>query len=329
MVIKMKTEALWIMEPNKIGILPVDLPAPKYNEIQVQTKAVGICTWDSYLFRGMDAPSPCPYRIGHEGVGIVIDKGDGVKNIDIGDQVFVGTGGDEMMATHFNVEADCVAKIPRGETDYAKWVGEPVVCVVNILNKTNIQPGDSVVLIGAGYMGLLTLQGLMRGSQAGKVIVFDTSEERLSIAREYLPDNCFNPISEEGKIQIEKIKADGGANIVIEFAGSQESLDLASELTANEAGKLVVGAWHRGLRTFNGTRWHTTGLEVLNLSPKSNSRFRDLTPLTATLIEKGVYDTKRLVTHTARFGDIEDMNTIFDKSIKKTDGYIKGVILFD
>lgn len=324
----MEIGALWVVKPNNIEILPAELPAPKYNEIQVQTKAVGICTWDSYLFRGMDAPSPFPYRLGHEGVGIVTAKGDGVKNFNIGNGIFVGTGGDEMMATHFNVEYDCAAKLPENETDYVKWVGEPVVCVVNILNKTNIQPGDNVVLIGAGYMGLLTLQGLLRGSQAGKVTVFDISEERLSIAKEY-SSFCYNANSEEGRRKISDIKSDGGANVVIEFVGTQQALDLASTLTAEEQGKLVIGSWHRGLRTFDGTRWHTTGLEVLNIAPKSNSRFRDLTSGTAELIKNNVYDTRRLVTHVAKFGDMEDMYSIFDKSIKKTDGYLKGVIVFD
>ena len=177
-------------------------------------------------------------------------------------------------------------------------------------------------------MGLLTLQGLMRGSQAGKVTVFDVNDYPLSIAREY-SNNCYNINSEEGQKQISNIKEEGGANIVIEFAGNQQALDLASSLCANKHGKLVIGAWHRGIRTFDGTKWHTTGLEVLNLSPNSNLYFRDLTPKTANLIEKGVYDTKRLVTHMAKFGDMEAMNSIFDKSIKKTDGYIKGVILFD
>lgn len=324
----MKADALWVVEPNKIQILPTELPPPKDKELQVQTKAVGICAWDSYLYRGMDAPKPCPYRIGHEGVGIVVDKGKEVKNFEIGDKVFVGTGGDEMMATHFNVEYDCVAKIPKNETDYVKWVAEPAVCVVNILHKANIQPGDSVVLIGAGYMGLLTLQGLMAGSQAGKVTVFDINDYPLSVAREY-SDSCYNLNSEEGKLEINKIKSEGGANIVIELAGNQQALDLASSLTANEAGKLVIGSWHRGLRTFDGTRWHTTGLEVLNIAPKTNIHFRELTPKTGNLIKKGVYNTRRLVTHTAKFGDMEAMNSIFEKSIKKTDGYIKGVITFD
>lgn len=325
----MVTNALFVVEPYKIDIRPVELPAPEYDELQVETKAVGICAWDSYLYRGLSAPGPHPYRIGHEGVGVVVGMGKGVRGFAIGDRIFAGTGGDEMMAAHFNVKYDCVAKIPEDEDDFTKWVAEPTVCVVNLLNKTGIQPADSVVLIGTGYMGLLTLQGLMRGSQAGIVTVFDTSPERLAVAREYSPDYCFDPNSAEGRAHVEKIKDDGGADIVIEFAATPQSMELACELTAKIQGKLVLGSWHREPRTFDGTRWHTTGLEVMNLSPSSNYRFRDLTPRTAILVKKGVYDTKRLVTHTARFGDMDAMNDIFNKSIKKLDGYIKGVITFD
>lgn len=328
-VLYLKTEALFVVKPNTIEIRTVELPDPKYDELQVQTKAVGICAWDSYLYRGLSAPGPHPYRIGHEGVGVVTAMGEGVRGFAIGDRIFAGTGGDEMMAAHFNVKYDCTAKIPEGEDDFVKWVAEPTVCVVNLLNLANIQPADSVVLIGAGYMGLLTLQGLMRGSQAGVVTVFDTNPERLAIAREYAPDYCFDPISAEGREHIEKIKREGGANVVIEFAAVPQSFELACELTATIQGKLVLGSWHREPRTFDGTRWHTTGLEVMNLSPSSNNRFRDLTPRTAILVKKGVYDTKRLVTHTARFGDMEAMNDIFNISIKKADGYIKGVIVFD
>lgn len=156
----MKAQALWITAPEVMEIREEELPAPKYDELQIQTKAVGICAWDSYLYRGMSAPGPLPYRLGHEGVGVVTAIGEGVKGFQIGDKIFVGTGGDEMMASAFNVQYDCVAKIPEGETDYAKWVGEPAVCIVNVLQKADIQPGDSVVLIGCGYMGLLTVQGL-------------------------------------------------------------------------------------------------------------------------------------------------------------------------
>lgn len=56
----MKAQALWITAPEVMEIREEELPAPKYDELQIQTKAVGICAWDSYLYRGMSAPGPCP-----------------------------------------------------------------------------------------------------------------------------------------------------------------------------------------------------------------------------------------------------------------------------
>ena len=262
----MKTKALWVTAPERIEVREAELPAPKYDELQVHTRAVGICAWDSYLYRGMSAPGPIPYRLGHEGVGIVTAMGEGVKGFKVGDGIFVGTGGDEMMAEDFNVRYDCAAKIPEGETDYIKWVGEPAVCVVNLLQKADIQPGDSIALIGAGYMGLLTLQGL-RGTPYGELTVFDINEDNLKVAREYFPEGCYNTGTPEGQAKIDEIKARGGVNVVIEFAAAEATFKLANELTAGVGGKLVFGAWHRGERAIDGNRWHTTGLTVLNVAP--------------------------------------------------------------
>lgn len=72
-----------------------------------------------------------------------------------------------MMSEYTTVKSDCVVKLPDDTTDWASAVIEPNCCVVNLLNTTNIQAGDHVVLVGAGYMGTMTLQGLTRGLAGG------------------------------------------------------------------------------------------------------------------------------------------------------------------
>ena len=325
----MKTDALYVVEPFNIEIREVDIPEPEYDELQIETKAIGVCAWDSLLYQGKETPGPHPYRIGHEGVGVVIKIGKGVQGFEIGDKIFVGTGGDEMMAKHFNVKYDCVCKIPANEEDFVSWVAEPTVCVVNLLNRTNIQPGDDVVLVGAGYMGLLTLQGLKNASQAGEVTVFEIKENRRKIAEEYFPGNVYDPYSEEGQKKIEEIKAKLGAKIVIDFAASDEGFHLCCDLTQDLEGKLIIGSWHHEPIPIDLGRWHKTGLHVMNLSPHSNYRFKDVTVQTGALAEKGVYTPGKFVTHTAKFGDIPAMHELFKKSIDKSDGYIKGVFVIE
>lgn len=149
-----------------------------------------------------------------------------------------------MMCQYVNLKYDCVARIPDDVTDYAKWVAEPAVCVVNLLAKTNIEPGDSVVLVGAGYMGLLTLQGLVNGSQAGTITVFEKRPERLEIANSYNPGLCFGPDSDESKAHIEDIIAHGGADIVIDFGATVSCYNLAPAL---------LPTWEASLYSDHGT----------------------------------------------------------------------------
>lgn len=321
----MKSEAIWVVEPSKIEIRTVDIPDPGYHEVQVETKACGVCAWDSYLYQGISAPGPIPYMIGHEAVGIVTKLGAEVSGLKVGDKIFCASGSNAMMSQYFNISEDSVAKIPEDTTDYAAWVAEPTVCVVSLLYKTEIAPGDRVVLIGAGYMGSLTLQGLTRGSQAGEITVFDIRDDRVEAAKKYGPEYCYNPNSEEGKAHIEQLIAEGGADVVIDFAATNSGYELANRLLLKSAGKLVIGTWHRHEQTFDGTLWHMSGVTVLNLSPGGNAHFREMIPRTATLIRKGVYQPGEFVTHVADYHDAED---VFLKSISKEDQYMKGVITF-
>lgn len=321
----MKVDSLWITAPKQVEIRQVELGEPAYDEVQIEVKAVGVCAWDSYLYRGISAPGPIPYRLGHEAVGIITKVGEGVTGYKPGDKVFCASGSNEMMAQAINLKADCIARIPDDVEDYSKWVLEPTVCVVNLMHLANIQPGDSVVLVGAGYMGLLNLQGLMNGSPAGSVTVFETRPERLELAKTYNPTYAFDPYSPEGQAHIEKIKAEGGADVVIDFAASDSGYELACDLTADTAGKLILGTWHRNQKTFDGTKWHLTGLSILNLAPGSNRNFKQMIPLTAKLVQAGIYDPASLVSHTV---DYHNAAELFELSISKPADFMKGVITF-
>lgn len=323
----MKANAVHVVECNKVGLLPLNVPEPLYDEVMVKTKACGLCCWDSWLIRGVNAPGPMPYAIGHEGAGIIESVGSGVTKFKPGDKVFCASGSNEMMAEYITLKADCCVKLPDDTEDWAKAVIEPNCCVVNLMHLTNIAPGDHVVLVGAGYMGQLTLQGLMRGSPAGRVTVFELREDRRKMAEEYNPYEVLDPLSVEGKRVIEEIIAQGGADICIDFGASESGFHLADSMTKT-AGKLIIGTFHRGDITFNGTKWHIGGLTVYNLAPMSNAHYEEILPRTYELIKRGVYDPGRFVTHTAHYMDSNAMHEIFRKSIDKTDGYIKGVILF-
>ena len=327
----MKCDALWVTEPNHLEIRPLEVRDEPYaDEVQIDVKACGLCCWDSYIYQGISTPEPIPCNFGHEAVGIVTKVGTQVTKFKVGDKVAVCNSGKEskQMAKVVNNAAGGVTKLPDDTTDYARAVLEPTNCIVNLLTKLDIAPGDHVVLVGAGYMGLLTLQGLMRGSAAGRVTVFEVREDRREMARALNPDCVLDPNSEEGKAKVAEIYAEGGADVVIEFSASDSGFALANKVIGHRAGKFAIGSWHRHPMTFDGTSWHMSGITVYNLSPMSNKHYLDISDRTSQLIAKGVYDPASLVSHIVHYKD-PGLEDVFRKSITKEDGYMKAVVTFD
>ncbi len=323
----MLAKGVFVEDYMKLSIREYDVPEPGANDVMIKTMACGLCCWDSWLYRGVNAPGPYPYIIGHEGVGIVERVGSEVKSLKPGDKVFCGSGNNEMMCEYSTVPEAGLVRIPDDVTDYEHYVFEPTCCVTNLLNITDIHMGDHVVLVGAGYMGLLTLQALTRASQAGRITVFELREDRRRMAEAYGPTEVLDPESEEGKKVIADIIAAGGADVCIDFGASDSGFHLADSMT-KQAGKLTIGSFHRSDVTFNGTKWHLGGLYVYNLAPMSNPHFKEIVPRTWSMIKRGVFEPGKLVTHTAYFEDMEAMENMFQRACDKKDGYMKGVIMF-
>jgi len=320
----MKCDALWVADYKKLDVRPFEVQAPKYDELLIETKACGVCCWDAYQFQGLSGPGPYPYVIGHEAAGVVVEAGAGIKRVRPGDKVACAGGSVVEMARYFTITEDCVTRIPDDTTDYTKWVIEPACTVQNVLNWAHIAPGEHVALVGAGYMGLLTLMGL-QAYPWGELTVFETREDRLQMARAHHPTRAFNPETPEGAAYIEELVAKGGADNVIEFSASDSGFQLAVRIARKEQARLTVGSWHRHDMVFDGTRFHMSGFLMHNVSPSTPFHYTDVVPQTAALIRRGIYRPGDLVTHVA---DLNNCQSVFERAVDKQDGYIKGVVTF-
>ena len=234
----MKCDALWVVGYEQIEVRPVDVPDPLYNEVQIETKACGVCCWDAFQYRGMSGPGPYPYIIGHEAAGVISKVGAGVKNFSVGQKVFCASGSIVEMSQYFNIGSHCLAEMPGDSDDFVSWVAEPACTVQNVLNWANIRAGDNVVLVGAGYMGQLTLMGL-RAYPWGTLTAFETREDRAAQARDYGHACVFNPEKPDGQAEISRIIAAGGADMVIEFSASDSGFALANRLVRKACGRLT------------------------------------------------------------------------------------------
>lgn len=319
----MEAKALFMVEPGQIEIRTVDVKDPGPTEVQVRIEFCGICAWDQYLFKGVSLTESFPFTFGHEGVGVIEKVGSLVNNLEPGQRVMVASGG-SLMAEYANVPGHCATPVLKELERPELWVGEPIVCVMNSMTMFPIMPGDRAVLIGAGYMGNLVIQGLQK-MPLSNLTVLELLPERVELARDFGADEVWQVGTPEGDARIEAL-ASGSERIdvIIDCSGSESGFALANRFIQDHSRFNMFG-WHRGNRSFDGTPWHLQGLTIYNTAPNINPHFNDLIPRTAAMMAAGVFDQSRLVTHTAHFNDAQPL---FEKAIAKEDGYIKGVIDF-
>jgi len=325
----MKTEALFYLGERKIELREVELPEPAAHELFVEMEICGICGWDLLAYAGRFGKfHPYPFRAGHEGVGRVLKAGPLVQGISAGQRVAchelpIGDRGGGLMARHALRAWNKVSVIPETPGILLEhWVVEPAACIVNGIEYSEIRPGDSVALVGAGYMGLLMLQGLRR-TMAAKVSVFEPEHARLELAKrlgagmgnwDFVPVGPGSPDAERH----------GMYDVVIETAGNQASLDLAFAL-AKPYAVIENFAWHHHKAEFDLDHWHTKGLRILNIQPQMNDAFDSVFPRAIALMAAGAISNRDLVTHVAPFPAAEEA---YAAGLDKKDGYIKGVIDF-
>jgi threonine dehydrogenase-like Zn-dependent dehydrogenase len=186
-----------------------------------------------------------------------------------------------------------------------------------------IVPGDRVVIVGTGYMGLLNVQAFLH-SHISSLVCFDIDEKKLKLAKAYGADACWISGSPEAKKAGDAIIRSGGADIVVECSGSQAGLQLATDLVRS-GGIISNFAWHRAVRTVDASPWHLRGLRIINTAPALDPHFNDNVAPTARLLARGVFNQKDLITHVMEHHKIQEMLTIAES---KSDGYIKGVVTF-
>jgi len=234
----MKTAVYYSLDDVRIEEMPKPEIGPE--EILVKMKTCGICgsdLMDWYL------KNRTPLVLGHEPSGVIVEVGDKVEDFKLGERVFVHhhvacltchyclrgdyTMCDKFRQTHIhpggfaeyfkvpapNLQTDTL-KIPDDVSFEEATLIEPVACCLRALKKCKIQPGDTVVIIGAGSSGIIhTL--LSRSFGASQIIVSDLVNYRLEAARKFGADLTINPQSETLVKKVEEVTNRTGADIVV------------------------------------------------------------------------------------------------------------------
>ncbi len=236
---------------GNLELRELDDPTPKRDEVLIEVAAAGICGTDIHIKHDQAFYTP-PVVLGHEYSGKVVEIGEAISSIAIGDRVvspataFCGkchqcktghmnrcTANDKRIlgtskangafAKYLVVPDYIVHKVPKGLSLEEAALAEPFACVVHsVIDKTPICPGDVVVVQGPGTMGLMAVQ-IAKSMGAGKVIVTGVTadEWRFAIAKKIGADMTIDVQSESDAVGIIASETDGrGADAVIEASGA-------------------------------------------------------------------------------------------------------------
>jgi len=128
-------------------------------------------------------------------------------------------------------------------------------------NDSRITLGDIVGVIGCGFAGQVIMQ-CAKLIGASQVMAIDPSPYKLEIAKKMGADVLLNPQKKDIREKIFAITKNKGVDVVVEAAGSENSMILATDITARN-GKIVLYSWITENINLNISRWHDDGIDII------------------------------------------------------------------
>ncbi|MEX0721653.1 MAG: zinc-binding dehydrogenase [Balneolaceae bacterium] len=317
-------KAATVVMPGLIQLQQIIIPTPAPDEVLIKLEGCGLCSSNLPPFEGRDwFQYPLEKgSLGHEGWGVVEKTGYEVENIKTGDRV-------SALSYHAFAEYDVakesdVVKLPPALED-KPFPGEPLGCAMNIFERSQIQEGQTVAVIGAGFLGCLLIQ--LAKNKGARVLAISKRKSSLEMARECGADEII-PFEENEHI-IQQVKEFTGGDFcdrVIEATGKQQPLELAGELTAIR-GRLIIAGYHQdGLRKVNMQLWNWRGLDVINAHERDPQQYIGGIRKAVQAIEKEELNPYPLFTH--RF-HLENISKAFEALKNRPEGFIKALIMFN
>ena len=262
-------KALVLEKKLELSLRDIDLPSNVGDtDVKIQMHTVGICGSDVHYYQhGKIGPFVVkePMVLGHEGSGTIVEVGNKVSNLKIGDRVCVEPGvpnihSKEYMKGIYNLDPDLtfwatpphhgcltphvifpskfVFKLPDNVSYAEGAMIEPLAVGLHAAEKAKIIPGEVALVMGCGPIGLVIALTALAGG-CSKVFIADIISEKLKMCENYenlipIDLNKDNPVE-----IIKKNTNDWGANIIFEASGATKAYEIFFDAIC-PAGKLVI-----------------------------------------------------------------------------------------
>ena len=307
-----------IAGPESIELAEVPTPSPGPGQVLVELEGCGVCGSDLPVWQGrpwFDYPRE-PGAPGHEGWGRVAAVGDGVT-LEVGRRVAAIAYRSD--AEYDVAAADAVVPLPD-ELGDAPFPGEPLGCAMNVARRSDLREGQTVAVVGAGFLGALLVQIAARAG--ARVIAISRRPFALEVARRMGASETL-ALEEDVVARVEELTRGDLCDRVLEVAGKQEPLDLAARLT-RVRGRLVIAGFHQdGSRQVDMQLWNWRGLDVVNAHERDPQMYVRGVRDAVEAVASGRLDPSPLYTHEfplARIGDA------FATAAERPDGFLKALV---
>ncbi|ORY15759.1 hypothetical protein BCR34DRAFT_622762 [Clohesyomyces aquaticus] len=260
-IISLRNRSFILQEKNKV--VYEDRPIPELKspwDVIVKPRWTGICGSDvHYWVEGRIGHFivESPMVLGHESAGVVSSVGDKVKTLKVGDRVAMEPGVpcrrcvrckegkynlcpdmafaatppyDGTLARYYSLPEDYCYKLPENMSMEEGALIEPTAVAVHITRQASVKPGDSVVVFGAGPVGLLCC-AVAKAYGATKVVTVDINEERLQFALKYAASVAFRSRKESPEESAKRLISEcglgSGADVIIDASGAEVCIQTA------------------------------------------------------------------------------------------------------
>lgn len=307
--------------PRTVQVRNVPLPRPGPGEVRVALEGCGVCGSNLVPWEGrpwFEYPLP-PGAPGHEGWGHVDAVGPGVQSVREGDRV-AGLSG-HAYAEYDLSRADQLLPLPSA-LEGRPFPGEALGCAMNIFERSQIEAGHTVAVVGAGFLGTLLIQ-LARAAGARVVAISRRAYSRELALRHGAHHALAITTHDQVIAEVEALTQGRRCERVLEVVGLQEPLELAGALCA-ERGRLVIAGYHQdGPRQVNLWLWNWRGLDVINAHERDPQRYRQGMERALEAVAAGRLDPFPLFTHSH---PLEQADRAFEALFARPAGFLKALI---
>ncbi|MDD6879994.1 MAG: NAD(P)-dependent alcohol dehydrogenase [Firmicutes bacterium] len=334
---------------DKMIIKEIEVPQVGEKEVLVKLEYVGICGSDVHYFHHGNCGAykvnlEEDYMLGHECAGVVAEVGPGVTTLKVGDKVALEPGitcgqCEFCKAGKYNLCPDVVFlatppvqgcyeeyiafpenmcfKLPENMTTKEGCLIEPLSVGFHAANQGDVKVGESVVILGAGCIGLVTLLAC-KAHGAGNIIVADIVDARLEKAKELGATHVINSKEVDALEEIARLTDGKGADKVFETAGSPVTIAQTAFAVKRGGTITLVGLSAQEEINYNFAQIMDKEAEI-----KSVFRYRNIYPKAIEAVAAGAIDVNGIVTHEF---ELENIQEAFEEAINNKTDLVKAVI---